>query len=87
MWIERAVLEYERRAAFMRRRALHVDTIEVNGSDRRRFQAGDQPKGRGLPAARRADEGKQFSVEDFQVEMVNGAMSGAPQNVVFAHPL
>src|SRR5262249_3330179 len=69
---ERVALEHGVDLAAVRRRRWHVGAVEQDLSLRRALEAGDEPQGRRLAAARRAEQGEELACLDGDVDPVDG---------------
>src|SRR5918999_511071 len=65
-------LEHGVDASFVRWGMSHVHSVEQDVARRRTLEAADHPEGRGLPASRRPQEGKELTLGDVEVDPVDG---------------
>lgn len=69
---ESVVLEDEPDASAFGRKKAAVSTGDLDRPSIRDFQPGDHPESCGLPAAARADKGKDLFRADFEIEFLKG---------------
>jgi hypothetical protein len=81
---QRVVLEHQPDVALVGAAAGEVPVVEVDRPAGERFEPGDRPQQRGLPAAGRAEDAHHLTVGGVQVEPVDGVERAVPDRDVAA---